>query len=210
MLLKSSLYIFAALSLQACATAHIASEVKAETAGPLKKILILTTEADYDFIMLDSASYNQNIRGNFNNIENTIFRKQLEKSVQQNLGSSFTSAVKSSDIFEINTIISYADFIKKIEELEVDGILLINLVDYWNTTSTIITNTSQTSIETKTDEEPNASYNCYLLNTPGKEIIWLAQVVVNGQFAGYDVLNNRLSAKLKNRLTKDRLIADGD
>ncbi|NNV57264.1 hypothetical protein [Limnovirga soli] len=208
--MKPYLYLIAAgFLMQSCATSHITTEVKDTPSKPLTKILVLTTETNHDYYRLDSATYNNKIRGNFNNMDNAIFRQQLEKSMQRSMGSYATTIVPASNVYTTNSDIGFSDFIEKTTQLGVDGILLINLDNYWNTNSTRVVNTYNNQIETKTEESPNAAYNCYLFNATGDKILWLAHVEVNGQaIAGYDVLNNRLTAKLKKDLTKARFIED--
>jgi hypothetical protein len=205
--MKPYLYLIAAgFLVQSCATSHITTEVKVTPAKPLTKILVLTTETNH-YYQLDSTTYTNKIRGNFNNMENAIFRQQLEKSMQRSMGTYATTIVPASEVYATNSDIVFSDFIEKTTRLGVDGILLINLDNYWNTTSTRVVNTYNSQLETKTEESPNAAYNCYLFNATGDKILWLAHVEVYGQaIAGYDVLNNRLTAKLKKDLTKAQFI----
>ncbi|TPE45276.1 hypothetical protein [Pontibacter mangrovi] len=157
---------------------------------------------------LDSLTYEQHIRGKFNNLENHRHRRQMERTLARNIAPPATQArlVKSSDVFEINTDVSYSEFLQKIRATGVDGILLVKQSAYWLTTNSYTSVHDEYVSTTTADTEPNATYHTYLIDLGSLEPVWYANSTVSGIFAGFDTLNNHLARSIFRKLRKDKYI----
>ncbi|RIJ37359.1 hypothetical protein [Pontibacter oryzae] len=171
-------------------------------------IVTLVVNIDQDFSKLDSVTYNKYVRGKFNNLENLKYRKQLEKSLERNLSQQGTQTrvIKSEDLFELNTDVSYSDFLDQIEYTGADGILLVNQRSYWTTVNSAQTVNFEYTSATTIDTEPNADFHSYLIDTKSLQPVWYANTLVQGVSAGYDTLNNYLARALYRKLRKDKCI----
>jgi len=173
-------------------------------------LLTLVVDSQVDITKLDSATYEEHIRGKFNNLENSTYRKQLEKTLQRNFErpNAQTRLVKSSDIFDLNTDVSYSQFMEKVQEIGVDGILFVKKSNYWHSTN--YTTVYDNNIATTTaDTQPNAAYHTYLIDTNSLLPVWYADSKVYGVYAGFDTLNNHLARSIFNKLRKDKYILAG-
>ncbi|GAB3823341.1 hypothetical protein GCM10028895_30150 [Pontibacter rugosus] len=170
-------------------------------------IMTLVTEMDADFSQLDSATYEQHVRGKFNNLENVKYRKHLEKTLARNLEKENvqTRIIKSSEVFELNSDVSYSEFVEKINKIGVDGILLVNQKNYWYSQSYSTVHFDYTSATT-VDQEPNAVFHTYLVDINSLKPVWFADSMIQGVSAGYDTLNNHLARSLFRKLQKDKYI----
>jgi hypothetical protein len=170
-------------------------------------LLSLIVDSQADISELDSVTYEEQIRGKFNNLENHRYRKQLEKTLLRNFErpNAQTRLVKSSDIFDINTDITYSQFLAKLRETGVDGILFVKQSNYWYSTNytTVLHNNVAT---TTSSDQPNAAFHAYLIDTHTLKPVWYADSKVYGVSAGYDTLNNHLARILFNKLRKDKYI----
>ncbi|MCC9137135.1 hypothetical protein ACFSKU_20760 [Pontibacter silvestris] len=190
------------LLLSGCATS---STYSAKVQKPEKHyvgIFTLVADIDADFSRLDSATYEDYIRGKFNNLEQSRFRNQLEKTLKNSLEKAQTRIVNTSDIFNLNTDVSYPEFLSQIKMTGVDGILFVNLRNYWHD-ATLVSSYGKTVID---DTEPNALFHSYLIDTQTLQPVWYAKSVVNGIYAGYNTLNNTLARQLTRKLRKDKYI----
>lgn len=170
-------------------------------------LLTLVVNTQTEFRELDSLTYEQHIRGRFNNLENSTYRKQLEKTLARNFErpNAQLRLVKSSDVFNLNTDISYSQFLEKVKEIGVDGILFVKQSNYWHTTD--YTTVHQDHVSTTTGStQPNAAYHTYLIDTNTLKPVWYADSKVLGVSAGFDTLNNHLARSIFNKLRKDRYI----
>ena len=86
-------------------------------------------------------------------------------------------------------------------ELDIDAVLVVNLTGYWQSS-----NTSFYNGRPYQNIEPNAAYNCYLIDVETLKPCWMARTVVNGIWAGFDTLNNRMSQRVTNKLRQERFI----
>lgn len=171
-------------------------------------IMTLVVSIDEDFSKLDSVTYDKYVRGKFNNLENLKYRKQLEKSLQRNLMQEGTQTriVKSEETFELNTDVSYSDFLKQVKYTGVDGILLVNQRSYWTTINSAQTVNFEYTSATTIDTEPNADFHSYLIDAESLQPVWYANTLVQGVSAGYDTLNNYLARSLYRKMRKDKCI----
>ncbi|AKD02573.1 hypothetical protein POKO110462_08640 [Pontibacter korlensis] len=167
----------------------------------------LVVYTNSEFSQLDSATYEEHIRGKFNNLERSMYRNQLEKTLVRNFNreNAQTRLVKSSDLFEINTDIGYREFLQKVQATGVDGILLINQSGYWHTTDYTTVHYDNVS-STTANPQPNAAYHAYLIDVHTLKPVWYANSVVTGVYAGFDTLNNHLARALFRKLRKDKYI----
>ncbi|WP_299759057.1 hypothetical protein [uncultured Pontibacter sp.] len=194
--------------LSGCAITSTSTAKVQELAKPYVGIMTLVTDIDTDFNQLDSATYEQHIRGKFNNLENLKYRKHLEKTLARNLEQQQqvqTRIVKSSDVFELNANVSYSEFLEKIRATGVDGILLVNLRNYWYTNDYTTVHFDHVSTTT-TDTEPSAVFYTYLLDSQTLHPVWFADSMVQGISAGYDTLHNHLARSISRKLRKDKYI----
>lgn len=174
--------------------------------------MIVQTESPMDFYQLDSVTFVNHIQKQLTSLEEAAFRQQLEKTFWNKLTAPQTVILKASDYFDVNTLVSFYHFKKKIIDLDVDAILLINVTDYrYNTLTHFPVNTQQNNLRQHTSSyetsEPIAGYNCYLVDCNTLQPAWIARVTVNGIYlAGYETLNNRLAAKVGAKLRRDGYI----
>ena len=205
LLLLPGLLLFSGCATTSTSTAKVAKPEK-HYIGLLS--LVVNTQADIS--KLDSMTYEQHIRGKFNNLENSTYRKQLEKTLLRNFDrpNTQTRLVKSSDVFELNADISYSQFLEQVKKTGVDGILFVKQSNYWH--STDYTTVYNDNIATTTENtQPNAAYHTYLIDTNTLKPVWYADSKVLGVYAGFDTLNNHLARSLFNKLRKDKYILAG-
>ncbi|WP_439181591.1 hypothetical protein [Carboxylicivirga taeanensis] len=199
------LYLLATL-LTSCASSSIISVVKSPAEHPYSSMMVVFVTGD-SFKGFTEENYNNNVRGNFNNISYLKFREQLEKSLERNIGAGgFPRIVKSSEAFLPDEDYTYSQFLNKVKSSGSEAILVINLDGYW-TSSKYVTTYYENSAVTDEREEPNSSYNVYLYDVNElAEYQWISEIVVNGIYAGYDTLNNYFSRRVAKRLRKDNFI----
>ncbi|RAU83911.1 hypothetical protein [Pontibacter arcticus] len=190
-----------------CATTSTSTAKVRKTDKYYNGLMTLVVNTQIDFKGLDSLTYEEHIRGKFNNLENLTYRKQLEKTLARNFDrpGAQTRLVKSSDVFDLNTDLSYSQFLEKVRRTGVDGILFVKQSNYWYTTD--YTTIHQTNVSnTFADSEPNAAFHTYLVDTNTLQPVWYADSQVYGISAGYDTLNNHLARSLFSKLRKDKYI----
>lgn len=173
-------------------------------------LMTLIVNSDADISQLDSATYEQHIRGKFNNLENDKYRRHLEKTLVRNLEhpSVQTRLVKSADVFDLNTDISYSEFLQKVRATGVDGILFVKQGNYWYNTSYTTVHFEYTS-STTASSQPSTSYHTYLIDIDTLQPVWYANSLVEGISAGFDTLNNHLARSIFRKLRKDKYILAG-
>ncbi len=196
--------------LSGCATTSTSTAKVTKPEKHYIGLMTLVVNSQADISLLDSATYENYIRGRFNNLENSTYRKQLEKTLARNFvrPNAQIWLVKSSDIFDLNTDISYRQFMKKVQETGVDGILFVKQSNYWHTTN--YTTVYDDNIATTTaNTQPNAAYHTYLIDANTLMPVWYADSKVYGAFAGFDTLNNHLARSLFSKLRRDKYIMAG-
>lgn len=201
--------IFGALGLSflltGCAVSSISTVSNEKAVNPYNQVLTLYTDAEFNFYELDSITYEQHFRRKINNLSDYDYRKQLEKTLYRNLNSNQTRIVKSSEIFKVNEDLSYGEFKDKIQRAEVDAILIINMKNYWYTTSMKTDIFGQQSLS----EDPNAAFLSYLYDIQANKTVWMAKSVVSGMiYAGYETLNNTMARRVARKLSKGKYISE--
>ena len=200
--MKTFQLIIACLYLTGCASSKFTTAINNKTPYPYGKVMVLTVESNNDFYQLDSSSYYSIIQRSFNKIDNFDFRKQLERTLDKNLGSDNTVIIKSSDMFKPNSEISYNDFKQTLQNSGAEAVLILNLKNYWNTSSYSINNNVVSQ-----NQKPNALFIGYLVDLKDNKPVWAAKMVINAAtIAGYDTLNSELAKKLGSNLSKENYI----
>ncbi len=195
-------FIFLIALLSGCASSKITAVVNEPTARPYAKFAVILTENDHDFYQLDPASYDKNIQPSFNKLDLIVFRDQLLKTFERNLGSEATQVIKSSELYPVNIPVSFTDFTGKINESGAEAILLINLKAYWEPN-----NFELYSRRESTDTSPSALFNCYLIDVKSGKPVWIARSQVTGSFpSGYDTINNTLAKSVAKKLLAEGYI----
>jgi hypothetical protein len=115
---------FAAI-LTGCVTSSVNILESKEIAKPFSKLLLIYIDEDCNLKSLDSTTYNICIKKNFINSDNLELRTESETAFYNKLSSSRTVFVKSSDLFNAG-VNDYGSFISEIENLRIDGILIIS------------------------------------------------------------------------------------
>ncbi|MNS14775.1 hypothetical protein D3C72_463990 [compost metagenome] len=191
--------------LSGCATSSISTVSNDKAISPYNQILTLYTDAEFDFYQLDSVTYEQNFRRKINNLSDYDYRKQLEKTLRRNLNGNQTRIVKSTEIFKVNEDIPYGEFKTKIQNAEVDAILIINMKNYWYSKSVKTDIFGQPSVS----EDPNAAFLSYLYDVKSNKTVWMAKSVVSGMlYAGYETLNNMMARRVARKLSKGKYISE--
>ncbi|WP_266203290.1 hypothetical protein [Pontibacter kalidii] len=198
------------LLLSGCA---VTSTSTAKVKKPQKQyvgLMTLVVSATAEISQLDSITYEQHIRGKFNNLENEKYRRHLEKTLVRNLDhpSAQTRLVKSSEVFDLNTDIGYSEFLQKVRATGVDGILFVKQGNYWYSTNYSTVHFEHVS-STTASSQPSTSYHTYLIDVNSMQPVWYANSLVEGISAGYDTLNNHLARSIFRKLRKDKYILAG-
>lgn len=171
--------------LGSCAVSSTKSYVTKIVDRPYSRILTLYVESEFYLKTFDSAFYEGHVRRKFNSLSGVRFVNQLEKTLTRNLSSKGTIIIKSTELFQVNDDVSYADFNNALEKAGIQAVLLVNLTNYWHSTS--VSNDVTTGTTTYS-EEPNATFNCYLFDWHSKEMMWLSNHGVFGVYASFDTL----------------------
>ncbi|MGS2738850.1 hypothetical protein [Sinomicrobium sp. M5D2P17] len=195
---------FALLLLGSCASGNISSYTIKEPVRIYDKIAVVWTSSKNDITGLDSITYNETFRRNFNNLDGAKYRKQLEKTFTRNMFP--TQVITAGELFDINRDYGYDEFIDKIEAWEAPAILVIKQAS-WQQKQHI----DGLDGDISTRYEPDAKFHVYLIDAASKENIWMATSGVSGDFyAGYETINNNLARKVVRKLRKEGYIANKD
>lgn len=181
----------------------VKSYTKQPAQQPYSRVLVIFTEDQFHFDGLDSAFYNQHLRNKFNTVEAVRFRSQLERSLVRNMESKGTIVLKASEMFAVNDDVTYETFREQVEKANVQAVLVVNLRKYWKSMNTYYNSATN---QVNANVEPNASYNCYLLDWKHNQVMWLSNTIINGIYAGYDTLNNMLARKTAMKLSRGKFI----
>lgn len=193
--------IFLLMVCTGCATSNMQTFVQSKLNTPFYKLMIVQTEVDQEFQQLDSLSFESHIKGSLTSLSSARFREQMERSFKRKLTGPRTVVETASDHFPINSNVTYNQFKQKIKELDIDAVLVINVTGYWQSAYTSFSNGYPYQ-----NVEPNAAYNCYLLDVETFKPAWMSRIVVNGIWAGFDTLNNRMAQRVANKLTQGKFI----
>jgi hypothetical protein len=119
-------YIFL---LTGCATTSMKIMENKVPNRPFSKILTIYLDEACDIVPFDSTTYYICIKSSFVNPGKTPVRSKVEKLVAEDLATSKTVMVGSSDVFDMSTN-SYSDFKTQIKNRNIDAILVINFRNY--------------------------------------------------------------------------------
>jgi hypothetical protein len=115
--------------LAGCAVPSITVVVKKEPTKPFSKVLTIYMDEACDFTMFDSTTYNICVKSCFMKTDNFGVRTKVEKMLVEELSSSGTAIIKSSALFGTRDV-NYNDFIRSIDSLGIDAILLVDYQKY--------------------------------------------------------------------------------
>ncbi len=90
---------------------------------PINSILFLYGNIEDDILQLDKASYEKSLKGKFNDLENKGFRINLYEHLFSMLNP--TLVYNYNSMFEDFKSYSYEEFQQKLEEKEIDHVLLV-------------------------------------------------------------------------------------
>lgn len=192
------------LFLTGCATGNLSSTVVENAHSSYQRLLPVFVGEKMDLSELDGNTYDAHFKGKFNSFRDSKLRKQIEESLIRNLADKKTIVAQSSLIFERNEPIAYENFLKRLDHYEIDGILVINLDDYWRTPATIQSDDSNFIFS---DEDPNAKFYCYLVDRESLKPVWMARSKVNGVLGGDQPLTYRLARKVAKDLRNNGFVA---
>lgn len=195
---------FSLLLLSGCAVGNLSSTLVEKDSVPYQRLLPVFVGEKLDLSVLDTEIYQAHFKGKFNSFRDADLRMQIEESLVRNLADKKTIVAQSSKIFESNQPIAYEDFLKRLDRYEIDGILVVNLDDYWRTSTN--TYSQETSIVLN-DEDPNAKFYCYLVDRESLKPVWMARSEVNGIMGGNQALTSKLARKVAKDLRDNGLVA---
>ena len=203
-LVKSSwfLILFFPLLLGSCAVANLSSEVVAEQQQSYQRLFPVFVSGKLDLSEINEEVYDAHFKGKFNSFRDADLRLQIEEDMVRNIGDRQTIVVQGSKIFEQNSPVAYHDFLKRLDRYEVDGILVVNLDDYWRSSSAY----SDDDLVIH-DEDPNAKFYCYLVDRNTLKPVWMARSEVNGIAGGDGPLFFRLTRKVTKDLREKGFLA---
>lgn len=207
-----------AIILTGCAASSINVVEHKDPSKPFSKVLAIYVDGDFEFRFLDSTTYNICIKSCFTDSADFEIRSKAENVLHDKFSSSQTTIVKSSDIFN-SDVNSYDDFMKQIDSLGIDGILLINRRHYTHTSHALPGagyspngHVSYTVNDPMSGggsyQTPNAVFECYLLKSKSYFPLWQAQLDVkgNGYYNGKGALRSSMAATLAKNLTDGHYI----
>ncbi|MGS2762689.1 hypothetical protein [Sinomicrobium sp. M5D2P9] len=187
-----------------CASGNISSYTVQEPARIYNQVAVVWTSSKNEIAGLDSVTYNETFRRNFNNLDGARYRKQLEKTFTRNMF--LTQVIPAGDLFDINKDYGYEEFIHKIKASKAEAILVIKQAS-WQQKQHI----DGVDGDISTRYEPDARFHVYLIDAASKENVWMATSGVSGDFyAGYETINNNLARKVVRKLRKAGYIANED
>jgi hypothetical protein len=192
------------LFLTSCAVGNLSSSVVGEQHSFYQRLLPVFVGEKLDLSELDKTTYDAHFKGKFNSFRDSDLRKQIEESLIRYLADKKTIVAQSSKLFESNEPIAYEDFLKRLDHYEIDGILVVNLDDYWRTSRTTSSDDSNIVLY---DEDPNAKFYCYLVDRQSLKLVWMARSEVNGVLGGNQPLTYTLARKVAKDLRSNGFIA---
>ncbi|WP_291859492.1 hypothetical protein [Marinilabilia sp.] len=195
---------FSLFFMNSCAVGNLSSTLVEKDYVPYQRLLPVYVGEKLDLSVLEEEVYDAHFKGKFNSFRDADLRKQIEESLVRNLADKKTIVAQSSKIFESNQPIAYEDFLERLDHYEIDGILVVNLDDYWRTSTN--TYSDETSIILN-DEDPNAKFYCYLVDRESLKPVWMARSEVNGVMGGNQALTSKLARKVAKDLRDNGLVA---
>lgn len=120
---------FCVCLLTGCATTSMRIMENKAPGRPFSKILTIYLDEACDIVPFDSTSYDICLKSSFVNPAKMSVRSKVEKLVAEDLKTSKTVMIGSSDVFDMSTN-SYSDFKTQIKNRNIDAILIINFRNY--------------------------------------------------------------------------------
>jgi hypothetical protein len=210
--------VFALALLSGCAVSSINVLEKKDTPKPFSKILTVYVDADIDFAVFDSLTYDICIRPVFVDTANQQTRVNTEGIISDGLSAPRSVFFKSSDLFG-PSYNSYADFNAEMDSLGIDAILLIHLHRYTYTPHQLPDanyplgpsggNIHAYGKVSGTYLTPNAAFACYLIRPREYLPLWKAEVDVKGKgfVNGKHILRADMVSNLEKTLVLEGYIA---
>ena len=215
--------------LSGCAATSVNVLEHKKPSKPFSKLLAIYIDGNFELKFLDSSFFNICIQPTLADTNNTSIRYDAEDVLSKKFSSSGTSIVKSSDIFN-SAVNSYNDFIKQINDLGIDGILLVSRGSYSHTIHELPSISSpipnpvlsavpmgnpvflpvQTSVSVggRSYKTPNVTFECYLFKSNTYFPLWKAQLDTKGKgyYNGKAALQNSMAQQLAKSLTDNHYI----
>ncbi|WP_108210251.1 hypothetical protein [Pontibacter mucosus] len=169
-------------------------------------LMSLVLETNEDFKQLDSITYENHIRGKFNNLVSSTYRNEVEKALGNKF--SFDNAqirlVKSSEVFEINKDVSYSQFLQKMKDTGVDGILFVNKYNISQVQNYDTRHYQHSSSSSVVGTEEKARFNSYIIDVETLKPVWYTDTHVQSESAY--IMNKQLAESVFKKLRKDKYI----
>jgi len=192
------LIVFAIGVFSSCATVNINGymvddQVRGTRYG---SILLLYSDSEELFYEWDEESYNFVFHAKFNDLDRVQYRKGL---TQQFIKSFQNTRIYSADnFFPIHKPIPYEDFMQKLEEIEVDAIMVVQNRASWQ---------SEVIIDGTTHHRPNVEYHFFLLDKSSLTNVWMANLGAYGAAVhNNSSLYSRMTRSLNKELREKRLV----
>lgn len=205
--------IIASLIAGCASSSSISVLERKEPARPFSKVLLIYVDEGCDFTVFDSTSYNICMRSRFLDPENQEIRKRVETQIVQDLASTNTTVLKSSDWLNTRTN-SFEDFRKIVESKGVDALLLIDFQtrEHSERQSPALgsyQNGQYVPGRSLSYKTASAAYQCFLLNPKNPNTpIFKAEIGLNGKAGtGKNGLNRTMARQLADVLKANGYIA---
>ena len=215
-------FVSALIILSGCAASSINVLQQKETTTPFSKLLLIYIDGALELNFLDSSTYNICVKEYYTDSSNVEARTLSEKRISDKLSGSRLTVVKYSDLFD-SANNSYDTFLKQMDSIGVDGILIINRTKYvhkkiehqggsFPSTSTTIGNPmthssitvySGSGSVTQGWSSPalDAGFKCYLIKSGSYFPVWIAEFALKGKdYSNKNSLKNKMSAELSKSL----------
>lgn len=192
-----SLIFLSLLFLSSCASVRVKENRIIDEPRFFTSLLVVYAGGGIDYTNLNEAFFEKSIKPNFNKLASTEVREQFRRSMKRNFQP--TPLTFMEDFFEVQTDVSFEEYMEKLERDNSKGILVVDERGFWQSVR-VVNGTSQVS--------DNASYNCFLLDKDTKEVVWMGNFKIDGSvLSGYDVIHNHLMRNIVRRLERQKLIA---
>lgn len=180
-----------------CATIDINSFLLSEPTSQYKEILVLFSNAEEEFYEWNEENYHYTIMGRVNNLDQSRFRQRFMKELQTQLAPTKFQSVES--FFPLQKVIQFDEFMSRIEDTNIEAILLVNTRGFWN---------NELVLDGDVYLQPNAEYHCFLIDKNALENVWMAKVGTYGHSLNTHAgLQNRFISQLGKELYSKNLIA---
>ncbi|MBS9522538.1 hypothetical protein KIH41_07235 [Litoribacter ruber] len=154
-----------------CATVNLNSHLLDPDSQGMKyqRILLLYSDSEEMFYDWDEENYNYVLYGKFNSLAQEKFRRDLGQSISRNLAG--TRIFSADQFFAIHRPVSYQDFMNKLSEIDVDGILVVNARAIYQ---------DEVFIDGDSVFRSNMEFQCFLIDKNNLSNVYLAQIGAHG------------------------------